>query len=144
MTPAGLEVAWADGHASVYPRTYLERYTDPARLARFHRDDAVRPRAWARADIAVAPELSVSYADVQTLAGLVGAMEQLARYGLLFVRGVPPEKTVDTECELRALAARFGELRTTFYGTLWDVMSLRESRNIAYTNLDLGLHMDLL
>ena len=144
VTPAGLEVAWADGHASVYPRAYLERYADPVCLARFHRDDSVRPRAWARAEVAAAPALFVSYADVQTPAGLVGAMEQLAQYGLLFVRGVPPEKTGDAGCELRALAGRFGELRTTFYGTLWDVVSLRESRNIAYTNLDLGLHMDLL
>ena len=144
VTPAGLEVAWADGHASVYPRAYLERYADPVCLARFHRDDSVRPRAWARAEVAAAPALFVSYADVQTPAGLVGAMEQLAQYGLLFVRGVPPEKTADAVCELCALAGRFGELRTTFYGTLWDVVSLRESRNIAYTNLDLGLHMDLL
>lgn len=37
-----------------------------------------------------------------------------------------------------------GEIRHTFYGPLWDVRSLgSSSRNIAYTNVDLGLHMDL-
>lgn len=144
VTPEGLEIAWADGHSSAYPRAYLERYADPAHLARFHQDDAVRPRAWARADVTVAPALFVPYADVQTPAGLARAMEQLARYGLLFVSGVPPTKTTDAECEVRVLAERFGPVRTTFYGTLWDVVSLPESRNIAYTDLDLGLHIDLL
>lgn len=44
----------------------------------------------------------------------------------------------------QSLALQFGEIRSTFYGSLWDVRSLSESKNIAYTNLDLGLHMDLL
>lgn len=39
---------------------------------------------------------------------------------------------------------KLGEIRHTFYGSLWNVRSLgSSSRNIAYTNLDLGLHMDL-
>ncbi|KAF9238090.1 hypothetical protein BU15DRAFT_75480 [Melanogaster broomeanus] len=38
----------------------------------------------------------------------------------------------------------FGELRTTFYGDMWDVKIAHNSRNIAYTDLDLGLRMDLL
>ncbi|BGO91865.1 hypothetical protein JCM10020v2_003521 [Rhodotorula toruloides] len=32
---------------------------------------------------------------------------------------------------------------TTWYGDLWDVKAVEGSLNIAYTNLDLGLHMDL-
>ena len=50
----------------------------------------------------------------------------------------------DETCELRALAAAFGRIRYTFYGHVWNVRNIKESRNIAYTNLDLGLHMDLL
>ena len=58
--------------------------------------------------------------------------------------GVPNAETSDETCELRALAAAFGRIRYTFYGHVWNVRNIKESRNIAYTNLDLGLHMDLL
>lgn len=51
---------------------------------------------------------------------------------------------MDATCELRKLAETFSNIRETFYGQVWDVVNVRNSRNIAYTNLDLGLHMDLL
>ena len=41
------------------------------------------------------------------------------------------------------MATRFGEVRDTFYGDVWDVKTMDESRNIAYTNLFLPLHMGL-
>lgn len=65
-------------------------------------------------------------------------------YGLLFVTNVPTEGTTNDACELRTLATRFGEIRETFYGQTWDVKNVPNSKNIAYTNVDLGLHMDLL
>ena len=71
-------------------------------------------------------------------------MTQLAQYGLLFVTGVPHDATSNDACESRHLAELFGELRETFYGRLWDVINVRNSTNIAYTNLNLDLHMDLL
>jgi len=71
-------------------------------------------------------------------------LEQLAQYGIVFVSDVPHKETSDARCELPRLAQLFGEIRETFYGRVWDVQSRgEESRNIAYTNLDLGLHMDL-
>ena len=76
--------------------------------------------------------------------GLVRGITQLKKYGLLFMTGVPNEETSNERCELKKLAEVFGEIRPTFYGQLWDVMNVKESKNIAYTNLDLGLHMDLL
>jgi hypothetical protein len=87
----------------------------------------------------------MDYEELKTPRGLLSGIIQLVRYGLLFVRGVPNEKTKDEECDLRILAELFGEIRSTFYGSVWDVVNLKkESKNIAYTNLDLGLHMDLL
>jgi len=71
------------------------------------------------------------------------AITQLQRTGLLFVHGVPHADTSDAGCELRRLIAHFAELRETFYGGTWDVRDVVDSRNIAYTNLYLGLHMDL-
>ena len=42
------------------------------------------------------------------------------------------------------MARLFGEIRPTFYGLVWDVKNKRNSKNIAYTNLNLGFHMDIL
>ncbi|CAG8432769.1 502_t:CDS:2 [Diversispora eburnea] len=39
---------------------------------------------------------------------------------------------------------RIGTIRSTFYGKTFDVISIPGAKNIAYTNLSLGLHMDLL
>lgn len=77
----------------------------------------------------------------------------LVEDGLVFVTGMPSEvRGSETNLakldspELARLAQMFGEIRNTFYGPLWDVRSLPSavSKNIAYTNVDLGLHMDLL
>ncbi|KAL7420304.1 hypothetical protein Q5752_005273 [Cryptotrichosporon argae] len=72
---------------------------------------------------------------------------QLQRFGIVILRGVPTTHTADADCTLRhfvrALAQGEG-LRNTFYGATWDVMNRRDSRNVAYTDLNLGLHMDLL
>ncbi|KAJ1598134.1 hypothetical protein NDA14_005754 [Ustilago hordei] len=79
---------------------------------------------------------------------LYSLTEAVVRDGFAFVTRLPTD-TTSTEpgpesARLRDLASTMGELRNTFYGLLWDVQSKADARNIAYTNLDLGLHMDLL
>ena len=67
------------------------------------------------------------------------ALQQLHTYGMLFLRGVPEnEKSVST------IAERIGPVKNTFYGYTWDVRSVPEAKNVAYTSQDLGFHMDLL
>ena len=85
--------------------------------------------------------------DARTRA-LYSLTEAVVRDGFAFVTRLPTD-TTSTEpgpesARLRDLAETMGELRNTFYGLLWDVQSKADARNIAYTNLDLGLHMDLL
>jgi gamma-butyrobetaine dioxygenase len=137
-----LHVQWSDGHASAYPLPFLERYATEESTQAFHHD--VVPVPWDTASVRSSPTLFTDYATLATSEGRLAAYEQVVRYGLLFVRGVPTAETNDASCELRTLAGRFGEIRRTFYGETWDVQSVKESKNIAYTNLDLGLHMDLL
>jgi len=84
---------------------------------------------------------------------------QLQQYGLAYFVNVPSENTDGTE--IANLGSRFGEIKQTFYGKTWDVKSVAQSKNIAYhtcspnsrrtltdicsyTNLNLGLHMDLM
>ncbi|KAJ7111479.1 hypothetical protein C8R44DRAFT_799562 [Mycena epipterygia] len=138
----GLHIAWIDGHKSFFPREFLHRHSSTARLADFHAD--LSPRVWDAAQIARNTNLFVPYASLQQQSGLHTAIDQLCADGLLFVTGVPHAETADATCELRTLAAKFSQIRETFYGQVWDVINVPDSRNIAYTNLDLGLHMDLL
>ncbi|KAF9453327.1 gamma-butyrobetaine hydroxylase [Macrolepiota fuliginosa MF-IS2] len=143
VTDQGLEITWSDGHESVFSRAFLERYSDERRLSEFHKDFSAV--SWDNQSIRRrTEELFVPYDTIRTSRGLVKGIEQLAKYGLLFVTEVPNKETSDEECGAKKLAEIFGEIRPTLYGYLWDVVNMKESKNIAYTNLDLGLHMDLL
>lgn len=70
---------------------------------------------------------------------LLRALRQLEMYGLLFIHSVPED-----ENSVETLAERIGPLKTTFYGRTWDVRSVPEAKNVAYTAQNLGFHMDLL
>ncbi|KAE8378450.1 hypothetical protein BDV26DRAFT_261721 [Aspergillus bertholletiae] len=67
------------------------------------------------------------------------AMRNLAQTGLLFLKDIPDSRT-----EVEKIATRMGPLRNTFYGPTWDVRTVPEAKNVAYTNQFLGFHMDLM
>lgn len=97
------------------------------------------PRLWDKSRITKSLEY-VDYEDYMTQDGTLNrALRQLREHGLLLVRGVPElEKSVDS------IAGRIGPLRDSFYGRTWDVKSVPQAKNVAYTAQYLGLHMDLL
>jgi hypothetical protein len=138
----GLRIEWQSGHKSFYPTEYLARHSSYGRLSAFHHD--VRQQPWDLSKISANNRLFLPYESFQKDASQLAAMTQLERDGLLFIQGVPNVETSNETCELRRVAEAFGEIRDTFYGPLWDVKNIKNSRNIAYTNLELGLHMDLL
>jgi len=150
LTPRGdLSVDWDANfdftgfpHTSVYSRRWLERYASPTQLKAFHRD--LDTKLWDVADIEESEHLFVSYEGLKDRPTLLKAMQHLIRYGLIFIHGVPSEHTGDASCELQTFATIFGEIRETFYGRVWDVRNVKNSKNIAYTDLNLDLHMDLL
>ena len=111
-TPDGLSVTWISGHQSHYPHDFLARYSSPQSVRAFHRDvDRVE---WDVARLKQERDLFVPYDTLKTPSGLLTAITQLMRYGLLFVRSVPTEKTSDEECEVRVLGELFGEVQWTF------------------------------
>jgi len=138
----GINIQWMTGHKSFYPIAFLERHSSPGKLSKYHKDIPQQP--WDATNITSTPNLFLPYTTLQSTSGLLAAINQLSTHGLLFLTGVPNSETSSDSCELRTLAESFGEIRHTFYGEVWDVKNVRNSRNIAYTNLDLGLHMDLL
>ncbi|CAE6462548.1 unnamed protein product [Rhizoctonia solani] len=143
LVPDGLRVQWPDGHLSVFSLDFLRRYaTDPAR-ASSHFEDVIARRPW---DLDLLPsERFVDFGSIKN--DPLPAYLQLLRYGILIVRGVPHESTVrgpSGPAGVSEMASLVGLVRETFYGRFWDVISIRGSTNIAYTDLNLDLHMDLL
>ena len=75
---------------------------------------------------------------------LLNTLDQLHRFGIVVIKGVPTDKTGDQDCSLREVMGWIGEIRNTFYGETWNVRNVANSKNVAYTDVNLGLHMDLL
>jgi hypothetical protein len=82
-----------------------------------------------------------SFKDQQLLAE---AVQRLQTHGYVRLKSVPTDATDNANCALRYVAESIGPIRQTFYGELWDVKNKPNSTNVAYTDLNLGLHMDLL
>ncbi|KAJ3146253.1 hypothetical protein HDU89_006394 [Geranomyces variabilis] len=148
-----LQIRWAPGslrggkpnaktqtahHETLLDLAWL-RANDPA-LAHHRRDALLKPTLWTADDFTRGKQ-DVQYDDFMSESGqgLRKALRQLRDYGLVFLRNAP---TRDTEVE--RIAERFGCIRHTFYGLSWNVKSMPDAKNIAYTSLDLGLHMDLM
>lgn len=138
----GVNITWNTGHRSFYTNAFLQSHSSRRNLIEFHKEG--RRQTWNTKEISKAHDLFLPYSSLKTQNGLLDAIDQLSNYGILFVTGVPNQETADNTCELRTLAGHFGEIRETFYGVLFDVKNVKNSINIAYTNLNLGLHMDLL
>jgi alpha-ketoglutarate-dependent taurine dioxygenase len=67
------------------------------------------------------------------------ALWLLSTQGLMIVRNVP-----ESEKSVEDIALRIGSIRDSLYGRTWDVKSVPDAKNVAYTAKHLGLHMDLL
>jgi hypothetical protein len=154
--PDGIRVEWAPSskpgnanrsanetnHESFYTEAFLRAHSSPRSLSKFHHDHSSEP--WTSSHFARHLASPVPYSSLDSPSSLFAVLDQLVRYGLVFISGMPTEQTSDELCELRTLANRLGMLRNTFYGDVWNVRSVKNSKNIAYTSLDLGFHMDLL
>ena len=67
------------------------------------------------------------------------AVRALREHGLIFVENIPHD-----EGAVQRIAEKIGPIRNTFYGSTWDVKSVQDAKNVAYTNHHLSFHMDLL
>ncbi|KKZ67456.1 hypothetical protein EMCG_06832 [[Emmonsia] crescens] len=67
------------------------------------------------------------------------AMRSLKHLGIVFVKDIPESAEM-----VEKIATRMGPLRNSFYGQTWDVRSVPDAKNVAYTNKHLDFHMDLL
>ncbi|KAL8342344.1 hypothetical protein RB601_005017 [Gaeumannomyces tritici] len=150
LPDGSLEVRWADdflsggaAHHSVYPVSLVARAAAAAASATSSVIMAGGPRvsrtAWDRKSFGAQASF-IPYVDwVKGGDEFWRGFAELARLGLVFIRGVP-----ESEAAVEEIARPIGHLQTTFYGKTWDVVSKPQAENVAYTNVFLGLHQDLL
>jgi gamma-butyrobetaine dioxygenase len=128
-----LVIFWAhDGHESRYSAEWLHRF-DYSRGARIERTS---PILWDASIGELVPQ--ASYPELladpevrrQYMAGFLA-------YGVGILHDVPTEPGT-----VLNVAAEFGEVRTTSWGTVFDVRSMTDANSVAYTNLRLVTHTD--
>lgn len=129
----GFQVRWSDGHVSAYSATWLRAHalSEAARLAR-----QVAPTLWTRALQARLPV--ADWPDL--LADPARELEWLEHYAALgfgLLRQVPVEPG-----QVALVGDRLGFVRVTNYGRLFDVKSVPNPTNLAYTAVGLGVHSD--
>ncbi|KAG8968516.1 hypothetical protein FRC03_007167 [Tulasnella sp. 419] len=138
-------------HVSEFGLDYLVLHSSPSKLRELHYTDVLEPRPWLTRELERSKDsnLFIPYSDLcSSQETVLRALTQLTQYGLVVLTGVPTQTSSSpgNDWEMRRVANIFSHVRETFYGDLWDVRSIPRdrSKNIAYTDLDLDLHMDIL
>lgn len=131
------DIAGYNNHVSVFHRSALTQLLDgiPSSLD-VHRTISL----WDQSKFAEETK-DVNYEQLLHDDGtLTTALELIQRHGLIFVTDIPE----DEEAVRKMLVRLTGLFRNTFYGESWNVRSVPQAKNVAYTSADLGFHMDLL
>lgn len=123
-----LTVEFSDGHRDVFPTDVLVRMASLP-------DDLPPMTAW-DASLGAPPRHDWAAVMGDDLA-LADALEDFLVHGCVLVGGAPT--TVDT---VQRLGSRFGVVRTTNFGTIFDVQSKPNPNDLAYTAIPLGPHTD--
>lgn len=149
-----LNIVWNQNgqlQKSQYTEEFLEEYSSKANIRKdkFFESERVY---WSNQELVKdIDSLQIEYEDyANNERAFYQACYNLNRYGLCFINNIPrPESQTMSEenattWPVYKLAEKFGYIKKTFYGTLFDVKNVKEATNIAYTKTFLPLHMDLL
>ncbi|KAI5949369.1 hypothetical protein KGF54_005604 [Candida jiufengensis] len=150
-----LKVQWDnDGKKvnSTYPLSFLLKHSTAKnnRVGKFFDNDRI---IWDKHELeSNLSSINHNYKDfLNNEETFFKALHNLNRYGLCFINNIPiPELTEMNDSNTNQwpvanIARKFGYIKPTFYGSLFDVKNLKkQAKNIAYTNTFLPLHMDLL
>ncbi|KAI8874310.1 Clavaminate synthase-like protein [Ramicandelaber brevisporus] len=133
-------------HVSRYPLQWLYEHHMSDDIHHRPMSHSMPPhKLWDASTFTANPESSNvtlwhAYGDImQDERALLRFLHQMAQYGLAFIHGIPDEDQIVAQ-----IAERMGPIKETFYGRTWNVRSEPQAKNIAYTDLFLGYHMDLL
>ncbi|BCS27768.1 uncharacterized protein APUU_60816S [Aspergillus puulaauensis] len=128
---------YGEDHVTTLKLTSLQDMTQSGRTPGSHKDTFPPHELWTEKALNL-PDYDYDryMKDDRFLYQLVN---QLRTDGLAFVTNVP-----GLEESLATIATRIGPVKDTFYGYTWDVRTVPEAINAAYTSHDLGFHTDLL
>jgi [2-(trimethylamino)ethyl]phosphonate dioxygenase len=135
IVAGGIEIAFTGLEpASLFDPVWLRRHAlDPASRAERRRT----PRLW-DAGLAGDPLPAAEHGVVaRDKRALLGWLRHVDRLGFALLHGVPT--TPGAVCDVVSL---FGYVRETNYGRVFDVVSVEEPHNLAFTALALGNHTD--
>ena len=128
-----LVVIWKDdGHRSVFEAQWLRDHCC-SKLERQRRRP--KPFLW-DASIKTAPP-AADYAELDSDAGRFSWLAMLVDYGFSILRNVPTQTG-----QVQQVANVIGYVRETNYGRLFDVISIPQPNNLAYTDRGLAVHTD--
>lgn len=128
-----LSLTWAhDGHQSVYPAAWLLE-NDYSNGASYH---TIQPKLWDSSSVDDLPSGSWPALLADDRARL-DFLRGFCSYGLALLTDVSnePGSVLDVANEL-------GVVRSTSWGTVFDVVSMIDANSVAYTNLPLVVHTD--
>ncbi|NKB67312.1 MAG: DUF971 domain-containing protein [Candidatus Latescibacteria bacterium] len=129
-TDGDLAVDWQpEGHQSRYPAALLRAYAQEAAAPEYV------PIAWEGSfDTAL---VEMAYDDLGQDKALHRWLTNLPVYGFALLRQCPLQEGLVEE-----VAQHFGYVRQTNYGRIFDVRSVSDPNNLAYTGLALSPHTD--
>lgn len=156
-----LDINWSDGCSSQYSVPFLERNATHTGTRNFRHLD--KPyKLWDSIGKSLTAEVipKIDYEDYMTKPEAVNyAVQSLHDFGVVYVSGMPDQtgvvdksgkgdfdlvSTKEEPALVEEIAKRIGYVKETFYGRSWNVISVPEAKNVAYTSVYLPLHMDLL
>ena len=127
LDDGALLVTFSDGHREALAVEGLLGSITPG-------DGCPSPQPW-RADLGSPPRHDWSGLDAD--AGLRAALHDLIAYGAIVIDAAPTDAGTVLE-----VAARFGHVRETNFGRLFDVRTVPGSNDLAYRAVALGPHTD--
>lgn len=127
-----LEVSWDDGATTKFGADFLASLVDPLATTRAHPD----PLPWTSSDLTRRYQ-PLTFDDVLANAGRQDAVEIFWRDGLVLIRDIP----IDVAAT-RQVLERFGYIRTTIFGGLWEYGNDGGYDDTASTSLEITPHTD--
>ncbi|KIO28307.1 hypothetical protein M407DRAFT_230832 [Tulasnella calospora MUT 4182] len=149
----GAHVIGDPGHKSRYSEKWFQTWADQTKVRERYHEGALEMVPWLRQGLINSnggSKLYHSWKELNTnKRALLDVLTQLTKYGIVFIREVPTAKDEAGEWEVQKIANMFSQVRETMWGKMWDVKSVPSrrgvpGRNVAFTEMDLDLHMDLL
>ena len=136
-------VGWPEGHQTALSVDFLRQALQQERKIQTSQYDRSSNRLWNNRTMSREAQFLDYNSYMTSEKTLFTTLKALHTHGLVFLHNVPDTIATDSSLSVANIVERIGSIRHTFYGRTWDVKSVPQAINVAYTNVFLGMHMDL-